>query len=344
MAFPFFPLKGTSPIRIIQLTVFDVYDRTPIFISIGDVHKHVSYQQLKSDLRGVAFTNPTPFDESGEEIKHTELAENVSHIVDAGGRVVIPCGNTGEYYSLTNKERIAVVETVVEEVGDKATVVGGVGGSTKTAIELASAYEDAGADAIMVMYPVHTYQHQSGLIEYYRKIVESTDLGVILYKRGPAVTLDLLAEIANYENVIGVKYAVNDIKGFSEAVSTIDADVVWSNGIAERFALSFAIEGAEGLTTGIGNFVPEQVLALMDALKTENWDRARELRNLLRPFENLREEPGVENDLDAANNVPAVKHGMELAGLYGGPVREPLVELSEDDKRRAEEYYSQIIE
>ncbi|MFA9517070.1 dihydrodipicolinate synthase family protein [Halopenitus sp. H-Gu1] len=302
----------------------------------------MQYQRIKSDLRGVAFTNPTPFDEHGEEIRHDALADNVRHVVDAGGRVVIPCGNTGEYYSLTDDERIAVVETVVEAIGDEATIVGGVGGSTKTAIELAAAYEDVGADAIMIMNPGHTYQHQVGLIEYYRKIVESTDLGVILYKRGPEVTLDLLAEIADYENVVGMKYAVNDVKGFSEAVSTIDSDVVWSNGIAERFAPAFAIEGAEGFTTGIGNFVPEQVLALMDALKAEEWDRARALRDLIRPYENLREESGEGNDLSAANNVPAVKHGMELAGLYGGPVREPIVELSDADRRRSEEYYERI--
>ena len=304
----------------------------------------MQYQRIKSDLRGVAFTNPTPFDESGEEIRHDALASNVRHVVDAGGRVIIPCGNTGEYYSLTNEERVAVVETVAEAVGDEATIVGGVGGSTQTAIELASAYEDVGADAIMVMHPVHTYIHQVGLIDYYREIVESTDLGVVLYKRGPAVTRELLTEITGYENVVGVKYAVNDVKGFSEMVETIDADVVWSNGIAERFTPAFAVEGAEGFTTGIGNFVPEQVLALMDALEAEAWDRARELREQIRPFENLREEPGEENDLAAANNVPAVKHAMDLAGLYGGPVREPLVELSETDRRRAEEYYERIRE
>lgn len=300
------------------------------------------YQQVKSDLRGVAFTNPTPFDEDGDEIRHDELAKNIQHIVDAGGSLVIPCGNTGEYYSLTDNERVAVVETTAEAVGDQGSVVGGVGGSTKTAIELTNAYEAVGADAVMIMHPVHTYQHQRGLIDYYREIIESTDLGVVIYKRGPEVTLDLIQELAPYENVVGVKYAVNDINGFSKAVSTTDADIVWSNGIAERFAPSFAIEGAEGLTTGIGNFLPEEVLALMDAIRDEDWDRVRSLRDCLRPYEDLREETGRDNDLDAANNVPVVKYGMELAGLYGGPVREPIVELTEDDKQRAERYYSRV--
>ncbi|MDZ5811411.1 dihydrodipicolinate synthase family protein [Halorubrum sp. AD140] len=302
----------------------------------------MQYQQIKSDLRGVAFTNPTPFDDTGDTIQHDKLADNVQHVVEAGGRLIIPCGNTGEYYSLTDQERISVVETIVEAVGDTATIVGGVGGSTKSAIALAKAYEEQGADAIMIMHPVHTYQHQAGLIEYYREIVESTDLGVVLYKRGQEVTHDLLADLTTYENVVGVKYAVNDIKGFAEAVSTIEGDIVWSNGIAERYAPSFAIEGAEGFTTGIGNFIPERVIELMDALEAENWDHARELRDQLRPLENLREESGAGNSLSAANNVPVVKHGMELAGLYGGPVREPLVDLSTEDKQRTKEYYEQM--
>lgn len=300
----------------------------------------MDYRQLRSDLRGVAFTNPTPFDETGAEIRHDELAENTRRITDAGAELIIPCGNTGEYYSLTNAERVAVVETVADAFA--GSVVAGAGGSTETVIDLADAYEEAGADAIMIMHPVHTYQHEAGLVEYYRKIVESTDLGVVIYKRGPEVTLDLIRELAAYENVVGVKYAQNDIGGFSKAVAAIDEDVVWSNGIAERYAPAFAIEGAEGFTTGIGNFLPEEVLALMEAMRNEDWERARSIRDLLRPYEDLREETGSNNTIRAANNVPAVKYGMELAGLYGGPVREPLVGLSREDEERAKRYYESV--
>ena len=302
----------------------------------------MSYERLKEDLRGVAFTNPTPFDEEGETIRHDALRENLEAIVDAGGRLLIPCGNTGEYYSLSHEERVATVETTVEAVGDSASVVAGVGGSTKTALDLVERYEQAGADALLVMHPVHTYMHERGVEAYYRRIIESTDLGVVLYKRGPELTHDHLAALAGYENVVAVKYADNDVKAFSAAASSIDG-VVWSNGIAERFGPSFAVEGAEGYTTGIGNFVPEATLALMDALREEDWERAREIRDLLRPYEDLREEPGEDNAIAAANNVPAVKFGMELAGLYGGPVREPLVDLSEADRERAREYYDRIV-
>lgn len=304
----------------------------------------MSYDELKADLRGVAFTNPTPFTEDGTAVRHDALTNNLEYIADAGGNVILPCGNTGEYYSLSREERIAVVRTTVEAVGDRMTVAAGVGGSTKDALSLIEAYEDAGADALLVMHPVHTFVHADGIAEYYRRLAEATDLGLVLYKRGPELPDSVIAELSTIDNVLAVKYAVNDIKAFAAVVRDTPGDIVFSNGIAERFAPSFGVEGAEGFTTGIGNFVPEASLALMDAIRAEDWDRAKAIRDVFRPFEDLREEAGSGNHpaLSAANNVPAVKFGMELAGLTGGPVREPLVGLSEADEVRVREYYEAL--
>ena len=300
------------------------------------------YESLKVDLRNVAFTNPTPFDEDGGTVRHDELASNVGFIRDAGAELVVPCGNTGEYYSLSNKERVAVVETTAEAFGDAGSVVGGVGGSTKNATMLSDRYADAGADAIMVMHPVHTYVHEDGVLDYYRTIAEHTDLGVVLYKRGPELTHDHIRELSTHENVVAVKYAVDDIAAFSNGVRTTPGDIVWINGIAERYAPSFSLEGAEGFSTGIGNFVPEPVLALQEALEDSELSRAKEIRDLLRSYEDLRQETGPDNRFGSANNVPAVKYGLDLVGQYGGPVREPLVDLSEADRDRAEAYYREI--
>ena len=300
------------------------------------------YDSLMEALRGVAFTTPTPFDADGDSILHDRLREHVTWLAEAGANLFIPCGNTGEYYSLSNDERIAVLETVVDAVGDSRAVIGGVGGSTKTAIELAGAYADVGADGIMIMQPVHTHQHEVGLLHYYQEIVDATDLGVVVYNSDPAVTPSILRNLAGYDHVVGVKYAINDVARFARAVDAVDVEVVWSNGIAERFAPAFALEGAAGYTTGIGSFLPAETLALMDALRNEDWGRALAIRDLLRPYEDLREEPGRHNTLRAANNVPAVKFGMELAGLYGGPVREPIVDLSAEGRRRARRYYETI--
>jgi 4-hydroxy-tetrahydrodipicolinate synthase len=303
-----------------------------------------SHGTLKEDLRDVAFTTATPFTADREAVDHEALAANLEALYEAGGRLFIPCGNTGEYYALSRAERVEIVRMHVERLPADATVVAGVAGSTKTARDLIETHEESGVDGVMVMHPDHTYLHRDGLVEYYERLADAAETGVVLYKRGHDVPDDVLTELTAHESVVGAKYAVNDVKGFSAAVGDAAGDAVWLTGSAERYAPAYHLEGARGLTTGIGNFAPEAPLALFDALEARDYDRAREIRDLLRPFEDLREEPGENNDTVAANNVPAVKRAMDLAGLEGGPVREPLVELSEADRERVSDYYERIRE
>ena len=299
---------------------------------------------LTDGLRDVAFTTTTPFSASGDAVLHDEVEAHVEFLEERGARLLVPCGNSGEYYSLSADERVAVAETTVEAAGDDVTVVPGVGGSLPGATELARRYEEVAVDGLLVMHPAHTYVHRRGLVDYYRELADATDLDLVLYVRGPAVDGEVLAAVADHEQVVGVKYAVNDVKAFSAAVAVDPGDLVWIDGLAERFAPAFAVEGAEGFTTGIGNFVPEAPLSLFEALREGDWERARAVREAVRPYEDLRESPGVDNETAAANNVPAVKFGMELAGLYGGPVRPPLVDLAEADEERAREHYERIQE
>lgn len=293
-----------------------------------------SSSSLPDRLRDVLFTTATPFTDG--DVDHDGLAENLEHVYDAGGRTFVACGNTGEYHALTDEERVATVETHVEALSDDATVVGGAGGSTAETIDLVQAYERAGADAAMVMHPRFTHAHERGLIEHYEAVADATDLGLVLYKRGPALPDRVLRELSTVENVVAVKYAVDDIAAFGRLVAQAPGDVAWINGIAERYAPAFAVEGAGGFTTGIGNVEPEASLALRDALDDGDYDRAGELRDLLRPLEDLRAESGRDNSLAAANNVPVVKYGLDRVGLSGGRPRTPLVPLSDEDRERVD--------
>lgn len=304
----------------------------------------MAYQRLKDRLRTAGFTLPTPFTEDGTAVNHDALEANVAFLRDAGASLLVPCGNTGEYYSLSNDERVGVVQTVVDAVDDSATVVGGIGGSTKNALSLLERYEEAGVDGVLVMYPGHTYVHEDGLRSYYERIADATDLGVVLYKRGPRLSLANVAALSERENVVCVKFAQNDVDLFAKAVSETPGDVVWSTGVAERFVPAYALEGATGFTTGLGNFAPDPVLALADAVRAGDLDRAKRIRDGLRPYEELRDETGAESDFGTANNVPSVKYGQELVGLYSGPVREPLVELSEEARARCRQYFQRMTE
>jgi 4-hydroxy-tetrahydrodipicolinate synthase len=304
----------------------------------------MTHEPLRRSLANVAFTTTTPFTADGASVHREAVRENTAALVEAGAELVIPCGNTGEYYALGRDERVAVVAETVAAVDGDATVLAGAGGSVPEVTDLAEAYLDAGADGVMLMHPDHTHVHERGALEYYRAVADAVDAGLVVYKRGPQVPDDVVVRLSGMEQFVGVKYAVNDVKSFSDVAARVDDEFALVNGIAERFAPAFALEGAVGFTTGVGNFAPEAALELEAAIDDRDWERARAVRERIRPYEDLREEPGADSGLPAGNNVPAVKFGLELAGRYGGPVRPPLVDLSESDRERARERYRTMRE
>lgn len=302
----------------------------------------MAHEDLKDGLRGVAAGLLTPFDDD-LEVDHDALAANARALYERGIRTYLASANISEYHSLGRAERIASAGTSVEALPDDAVVLAGVGGSTRDAVELIEAYDDAGVDAMMVMPPDHTYVHERGLLGYYEKLAAATDRPLAPYVRGYHPSVEFLAELTAIEGVAGIKYAIEDAHTLSQAVDAGADDVVWVDGLAEPYAPEFYLAGAEGFTAGVSNFEPRVGLALFDALEAGDFERAAALRDVTLPYQSFRGTKGENNTIPGANSVPAVKKGLELAGLVGGPVREPLVGLSEADERRAEELYDRLV-
>ncbi|WP_435361751.1 dihydrodipicolinate synthase family protein [Haloarchaeobius sp. DFWS5] len=303
----------------------------------------LSAEQVRTRLRGVAVGLLTPFDDD-LNIEHEKLGENAKDLYNEGIRTFLATANISEYHSLSQEERIAVAETSVEALPDDACVLAGVGGSIPEAEELIESYDRMGVDALMVMPPDHTYVHEQGLLDYYRKLEHATVTPLVPYVRGFDPSVDFLAELTRIEGVVGIKYAIKDGVKLGSAVAAGADDVVWVNGLAEPFAVSFWGEGIEGFSAGVSNFRPEVGLELFEALEDEDWERARRLRNICMPYQNFRDETGQDNELGGAISVSAVKKGLELAGLHSGDgrVREPIRPLSAEDEQRATTLYNQL--
>lgn len=303
----------------------------------------LSAEGVKEHLRGIAVGLLTPFNED-LEINHEHLANNAQSLYDEGINTFLAAANISEYHSLTLNERAQVIETVVGALPDQACILAGVGGNTGDAQQLIRTYSDIGADAMMVMPPDHTYIHEQGLIQYYRKLSTATQQPLVPYVKGFDPSVEYLAELTRVDNVVGIKYALKDPVKLGEAIDQGADDVVWVDGLAEPYAVAFWAEGVEGFSAGVSNFRPEVGLALYDALKNGNWKQARSLRNICLPFQQLRDETGKENAIPGAISVPVVKKGLELAGHYGGHVRDPLVPLDPETEERAETFYQQLDE
>ncbi|UHQ98094.1 dihydrodipicolinate synthase family protein (plasmid) [Natrinema zhouii] len=301
----------------------------------------LSADQVQERLRGVAVGLLTPFTQD-LEINHEKLAENAQDLYDEGIRTFLATANISEYHSLSQQERIDGAQTAVEALPDDACVLAGVGGSTKGAQELIRAYDDVGVDAHMIMPMDHTYIHEKAAIDYYHELDAAAEAPLVPYARDFDPSVEFLADLTRVDGVAGIKYTLKDPVKLGEAVTAGADDVVWVNGLAEPYAVSYWVEGIEGFSAGVSNFRPEVGLALFEALQNENWEHARELRNICMPYQNFRDETGVENTIPGAISVSAVKKGLELAGLHAGEVREPIRKLSPEDEERAEEIYSQL--
>jgi len=300
-----------------------------------------SFTEVGQSLRGVAAGLLTPFDADGE-IRHPAIEANANHLSERGIRTFLAVANISEYHSLSRSERVDVARTAVDALPSEACVLGGVGGPTGDARELVAAYESAGIDAVMVMPPDHTYVHEDGLLAYYREVAGASDLPLVPYVRGFTPSADFLADMTRVDGVVGIKYALEDPVKLGAAVEAGDDDVVWACGLAEPYAVSFWAEGAEGFSAGVSNFRPEVGLALYDALVAGDWARARALRNACLSFQQFRGRAGTDNDIPGALSVPTVKKGLDLAGMTGGTVREPIRPLSESQAAEVERLYAEL--
>lgn len=298
-------------------------------------------EQVRQQLRGVSVGLLTPFD-ADLAVDHEKLAANARALYDQGVRSFLAAANISEYHSLSYDERAAVTETSVQALPDDACVLAGVGGPTGEAMGLVRSYDRAGVDAMMIMPPDHTYVHEQGLLAYYREISSVTDRPLVPYVRGFEPSVKSLADIAALDDVAGVKYALRDPVLLGAAVAEGPDDVVWVDGLAEPFAVSYWAEGVEGFSAGVSNFRPEIGLALYDALEDGDLERARALRNACLPYQQFRDETGADNTIPGAFSVSAVKKGLELAGLHGGEVREPIHSLSTAQQQKAERLYDRL--
>ncbi|MFW9861231.1 MAG: dihydrodipicolinate synthase family protein [Candidatus Thorarchaeota archaeon] len=290
----------------------------------------MEHTKLRDALAGVSVTSATPFSEDLKILNLDGIKKNLRFLVEEGIGMVVPCGNTGEFYSLSEIEWTDVAQTTIEAAGSKMAVMAGVGHSIGTAIDMMNQAKNLGAEGVMIMYPQHVFSSEEGILRYYQQILDSSKgIGVVLYKKGPLLSDAVLSKLISNKNLVGVKYAFGRIVDFANTVQKLGKSIIWSCGTAERFAPFFWLAGAQGFTSGLGNFAPHIAKQMFEALKTNNFDEAMRVQSMISQLEFLREGRG------AANNVPVIKALLDYVGLAGGRCRAPIHTLSEQERNAA---------
>lgn len=290
----------------------------------------MDYTTFSKELETISGISLTPFKKDSKEIDWDAVKDNIEFLIESGLKVIVPCGNTSEFYALTIEEVKEEIRKVVEIVDGRARVVAGIGYSVKTAVDLGNYAAQAGADAVMIHMPVHPYITDQGLTDYFSEIIEALPIPSLIYFKDPSISDSVIKQLAPLDKLVGIKYAVNDLPRFAKIVHEVPSEqynLTWICGTAEKWAPFFYSVGAKGFTSGLVNLYPQKSFEMLEALETGDYETAWKVWREVLPFEDLRAK------YNNGNNVVVIKEAMELAGLNAGVTREPVSPLNETDRQ-----------
>jgi 4-hydroxy-tetrahydrodipicolinate synthase len=275
--------------------------------------------------RTVQLVPLTAFDANGN-LNLEPMRRQTQRLYESGIRVFIPCAGSSEFHSLTNDEILAAIEMTRSVVGADARVLVPVGLQLRSAIELGQRAVDAGANAMLVMPLSFPYVSDAGARDYYHQLMDAVGCPAIIYKKDAIPSNDLLLELADHPQVLGVKYSLSDVTEFQQVVSRDEGRIEWICGHAERYAPFFMLAGASGYTSGAGNVCPRITLAMHRALARGDYEEAFRCQKYLWPIEAYRARAGN------SYNVSFLKYAMQHAGLEFGQPRPPYRQLTGDER------------
>ncbi|NHX36343.1 MULTISPECIES: 4-hydroxy-tetrahydrodipicolinate synthase [Halolamina] len=277
---------------------------------------------MTTPFSGVYPAMTTPFRED-ESIAHDRLAADARRLEAAGVDGLVPVGSTGESATLTHDEHAQVVETVVDAVDDVPVIAGAGSNATHEAVSLAEDAEAAGADAVLLISPYYNKPEAAGYLEHYRTIADAVDLPGIVYnvpsRTGRNVPVDVVAELAEHQNIRGYKAASGDLGRVSEVIErTSDQQFSVLSG-DDGLTLPICSLGGTGTISVVANVEPERTGAMIGAVAEDDMGRARDLHYELAPL--IRE-------LFVETNPIPVKEAMAIREDHPPHVRSPLTRLS----------------
>src|SRR5688572_10563863 len=197
-------------------------------------------------IEGVITAMVTPF--SADGAVDLEAARGLAaRLVDEGSHGLVVAGTTGESPTLSDEEKLKLLEAVKDEVGDRATIICGTGSNdTAHTVELTHNACRLGADAVLVVTPYYSKPNLAGLRAHFEAAADAAgSTPVVLYNIPSRCVInlapDFLAELAaSIENVVAVKQANNDDLGEIDGLAVLA-------GNDEIFERTLAIGGTGGI-------------------------------------------------------------------------------------------------
>ena len=273
---------------------------------------------MRTNWTGVGTAMVTPFTAAGE-LDEAAVRRLGRRQIDAGIHFLVPCGTTGESPTLTDDERVRVVEILVDEARGEVPVLAGAGGyNTHEVIELADRMREVGASGLLSVTPYYNKPTQEGLYQHYRAIAESTPLPIILYnvqaRTGVNIETRTLLRLADIPNIVGVKEASGNIAQICEVVNSVPANFIVLSG-DDAITLPVMSIGGRGIVSVVSNEIPGEMVALVEAAERGDFVAARAVHHRILSL--------MQVNFVESNPIP-VKFAMAAMGLCEPIYRLPM--------------------
>ena len=281
---------------------------------------------MQARLRGIFPPVPTSFDAAGD-VDVRAIAANVTRLMSTGLSGVLALGSNGEAASLDEAESDRILAAVRAVVPASKVLIAGTGReSTRSTIDACHRAAAIGADVVLVRPPSY-YKSQmtsDALVGHFRSVADASPAPVMLYNlpaTGVTLTLPVVSTLAAHPNIVGLKETSPELERlgqFAEIGEGFRVLTGWAPVLLPALAM-----GAAGGILAVANVLPDQTVRLFDHTTAGRQTEALALQRALTPIARL---------VSSVYGVAGLKAALDLAGFHGGPVRAPLLSVSDRER------------
>jgi 4-hydroxy-tetrahydrodipicolinate synthase len=280
-------------------------------------------------IRGIVPPVATPM-QANEDLDLPRLRWFLDHLIASGVHGVFVLGTNSEFYALDEREKQEVVATAVAHVNKRVPVFAGTGAeSTREAVRLTKMAEREGADGVSVITPYFISPTQQEIFDHYRRIAESTPLGVILYNNpstcgGLKIDVDTVARLAQASNIVGIKDSSGDLQNTNEYLRVVPPRFSVMQG-RDTLIYPSLLFGAAGAVPASANVAPALCVEIFESFQRGDHSTALDAQRRLNP---------VRLSLNLGTAPGGVKAALDLLGMSIGPSRSPIAPLSSEKREK----------
>ena len=288
-------------------------------------------------FKGTGVALVTPFRKEGE-VDFNALQKLVEFQIENGVNYLVVQGTTGESVTLTDEEKVSVLEYIIDVTKNRVPIVLGVGGNnTSNVVQQIKKFNSYRVDAYLSVSPYYNKPSQAGIVAHYGQIAQATDKPIILYnvpgRTGSNMAAETTLTLANtYANIIAVKEASGNLEQIMEIIKSKPSDFLVISG-DDALTLPHIACGGDGVISVVANAFPKRFSSMVDFALKGDLEKAKPLHYEFFP---------IIKQLFADGNPGGIKYVLKLISIGEDHMRLPLVNINDEVAKKLYELVAAI--